>query len=101
MNFIFDLIPWWGYLVIAAVAGVLALRWFGIHGLIVALLAGGAVASYARGRRSGVQIERAKQVQADTRAREVIHDRKEDVRSIPNTPAGQTERRERFDRWVK
>lgn len=99
MAWLLDLMPWWGWFVISAGAGVLALRWFGFNGLIAALAAGAAAAAYAKGRKSGVTTERAKQQQADTKARETIHDVKEDVRSIPNTPAGKAERDKRFSRW--
>lgn len=101
MDFILNLVPWWAYLILAAVAGLFALRWFGFTGLITALMVGAAIASYAKGRKAGVTVERAKQTQADTKARDVIHEKKEDVRSIPQTPAGKAEKRERLDRWVK
>lgn len=99
MAFLLDLVPWWGWLAISAVAGVLALRWFGFNGLIAALAAGAAAALYAKGRKSGVATEQAKQQQADNKARDTIQNVKEDVRSIPNTPAGKAERDERFERW--
>lgn len=101
MAFLLDLVPWWGWFIVSAGAGVLALRWFGFNGLITALAVGAAAATYAKGRKSGVATERAKQQQADDKARETIHDVKEDVRSIPNTPAGDAERNERFSRWEK
>lgn len=101
MSWLLDLMPWWGWFVISVGAGLLALRLFGFNGLMVALAAGAAAATYAKGRKSGVTTERAKQVAVDTKARETIHDVKEDVRSIPNTPAGTAERNERFDRWSK
>lgn len=101
MDWIFNALPWWGWLVIAAGAGLLSLRLFGFNGLITALAAGAAAAVYAKGRKTGETAERAKQVQADTRARDVIHEKKEDIRSIPSTPAGKAERNERFTRWEK
>lgn len=101
MNWLFDALPWWGWLVIAGGAGLLSLRLFGFNGLIAALAAGAALATYAKGRKSGVAVEQAKQAQADTKARTTIHDIKEDVRSIPATPKGAAERKERFDRWSK
>lgn len=101
MNWLFDFMPWWGWLAVSGVAGVLALRWFGFNGLIAALVIGAAASTYAKGRRAGATIERAKQDRADTQARETIHEVKEDVRSIPDTPAGKAERDKRFDRWSK
>ena len=99
MDWLLNTMPWWGWFVIAAGAGLLSLRLFGFNGLIAALVAGAAASTYAKGRKAGVTVERAKQQQADTRARDVIHEKKEDVRSIPQTPAGKAERDERFDRW--
>jgi hypothetical protein len=99
MGFLLDLMPWWGWFVISIGAGVLALRWFGFNGLTAALVVGAAASTYAKGRKSGVATEQAKQQQADNKARETIHDIKEDVRSIPDTPAGKAERDERFSRW--
>lgn len=101
MNWLFDLLPWWGWMAIAGGVGVLAIRWLGFNGLIAALVAGAALATYAKGRKAGVTIERAKQQQADTKARETIHDIKEDVRSIPSTPEGKAERDRRVNRWTK
>lgn len=101
MDWLFNTVPWWGWFVVAAGAGFLAMRWLGFNGLIAALVAGATAAVYARGRRAGATAEQAKQQQADTKARETIHDIKEDVRSIPATPAGSQERKDRFSRWEK
>lgn len=100
MNWLFDLMPWWGWFVLSIGAGLVAFRLFGLNGLLAALLVGASVAAYAKGRKAGVTVERAKQVAADTKARDTIYDVKEDVRSIPNTPAGKAERDKRFDRWL-
>lgn len=101
MTGLLDLVPWWGWFAISIGAGVLALRWFGFNGLIAALVIGAAASTYAKGRKAGASTERAKQERADNMARETIHDIKEDVRSIPATPAGDAERDKRFDRWSK
>lgn len=100
MDLIFNLMPWWGWLVVAAVAAVIAIRLFGFNAAIAVLVAGAAAAVYAKGRKAGVTVERAKQDAADNHARDVIHEKKEDVRSIPDTPAGKAERDERFNRWL-
>ena len=101
MDSILDLMPWWGWAVVAAPIAFLAMRYLGFNGLIAVLVAGAAASVYAKGRKAGVAVERNKQVQADTKARETIHDIKEDVRSIPATPAGSQERKDRFSRWEK
>lgn len=101
MDIILNLVPWWAWLIIAGGAGILALRWLGFNGLIAALVLGGIVATYAKGRKAGVTAEAAKQQKADNKARDTIHEIKEDVRSIPKTPQGKAERNERVNRWVK
>jgi hypothetical protein len=82
-------------------AALLTLKYFGFNGLIAALAAGAAAATYAKGPKAGVTVERTKQQQVDTRAGDVIHQKKEDVCSIPPTSAGKAERNEGFDRWSK
>lgn len=101
MDFILNVMPWWAWGAIAIPAGFLALRFLGFNGLIAVLVAGASAAIYAKGRKAGVTVERGKQQQADNKSRTTIHDIKEDVRSIPSTPAGQAERKERFTRWEK
>ena len=101
IDFVLASVPWWAWLVIAVPAALLALKYLGFNATIGLLGAGVAATLYARGRARGVQIERAKQTRADQKARDVIHQKKEDVRSIPSTPAGKAERNERFDKWVK
>jgi hypothetical protein len=100
MDIIINLMPWWGWFVLAAPFAFLALRYLGFNGLIAVIALGAAATIYAKGRKAGVAVEREKQVQADNRARTTIHDIKEDVRSIPSTPAGDAERNKRFDRWL-
>lgn len=101
IEFIVQVLPWWAPLIVAVPAAVLAFRYFGINAAL--LVAGIAIAAtvYARGRKTGAAVEVAKQQRADTKARETIHDIKEDVRSIPSTPAGSKQREERFNRWSK
>lgn len=101
MSAILEFMPWWGWGVVAAPFAFLALRYLGFNGMIAVLVAGAAAAVYAKGRKTGVAAERGRQEQADNKARTTIHDIKEDVRSIPNTPAGNQQRKERFDRWSK
>lgn len=96
-----DLLPWWWPLAAALPLGLLLWRYFGLNGLLAALFAGAAGAIHARGRKAGVTAEREKQNKADDHARQTIHEIKEDVRSIPATPAGDAERNRRFDRWSK
>lgn len=99
MDFILNLMPWWGWAVVAVPFAFLALRYLGFNGLVAVLVAGAAAAVYAKGRKAGVTAEHNKQVQADNKARTTIHDIKEDVRSIPSTPAGDQQRKDRFNRW--
>ena len=99
MDFILNMLPWWSWVLIAVPFALLALRYLGFNGLITVIAAGAAAAVYAKGRKSGAAVERNKQVQADTKARETIHDIKEDVRSIPSTPAGDQQHKDRFNRW--
>lgn len=98
---ILDLMPWWAWLVAAVPFAVLAFRWLGFNGAIAVLFAGLGAAVSTKSYQSGAAGERDRQRQADDRARDVIHEKKEDVRAIPNTPAGAAERNQRFDRWVK
>lgn len=100
MDLIFNLMPWWGWLVVSAVAAAIAIRLFGFNTAIAVLIAGATAAVYTKGRKTGATVERAKQDAADNRARDVIHEKKEDVRSIPSTPAGKAERDQRFNRWL-
>ena len=100
MDWILNLVPWWAWLIVAVPIALLALKYLGFNGLLAVLAAGAAAALYAKGRKAGATVERTKQQQADNRARDVIHDKKEDVRSIPSTPAGKAERNKRFDRWL-
>jgi len=99
VSWLLDLVPWWGWIIVAAGVGLAAFRVFGLNGLIAALLIGGSAAAYAKGRKAGVADQHAKQVAADTKAKDTIHDVKENVRAIPKTPAGKAERDKRFDRW--
>lgn len=101
MDWLFHLVPWWAWLVIAVPIGFVAFKYLGFNGTVAVLGAAAAAALYGKGRKAGAEVEQAKQHQADDHARDVIHETKEDVRSIPNTPAGKAERDERFDRWVK
>lgn len=101
MDFILNVVPWWAWLVIAIPAAFLCFRYLGFNATIALAAAAAAGAIYAKGRKSGVAVEQAKQERADTKARTTIHDIKEDVRSIPATPKGAAERKERFDRWSK
>lgn len=99
IDFILYALPWWWPLVIAIPAGLLAARYFGVNAAILVGVLAMAATIYAKGRKAGASVEVAKQQQADTKARDVIHEKKEDVRSIPSTPAGKAERDRRFDRW--
>lgn len=101
MDFILNVVPWWAWIVVAVPIALLALKYLGFNATIGLLGAGVAATLYARGRAQGVQTERAKQQKVDQKARDVIHEKKEDVRSIPATPAGKAERNQRFDRWSK
>jgi stringent starvation protein B len=101
MSAILEFMPWWGWTIAAAPLAFLALRYLGFNGMIAVLVAGAAAAVYAKGRKAGVAVERDKQVQADNKSRTTIHDIKEDVRSIPSTPAGDQQRKDRFNRWGK
>jgi len=96
-----DLLPWWWPLAAALPIGLVLWIYFGLNGLLAALLAGGVASVYARGRRAGVTAERVKQRQADDQARQTIHEIKEDVRAIPASSEGKAERDRRFDRWSK
>ena len=96
-----DLVPWWGWLVAAAPFVYLAFRFFGFNGAVAVLLGALGASVLAKARASGAKSERDKQRAADDHARDVIHQRKEDVRSIPDTQAGKAERDERFSRWEK
>lgn len=100
-DFIFHLLPWWGWAVIAIPIAFVAFKYLGFNGTIAVIAAGLAATIYAKGRKTGAAVEVEKQHKADDHARDVIHETKEDVRSIPNTPAGKAERNDRFDRWVK
>lgn len=101
IDFILYALPWWAPMVIGIPAAVLAARYFGINAAIVVGVLAMAATIYAKGRKSGVVAEQVKQERADTKSRSTIHDIKEDVRSIPATPAGNQRRKERFDRWSK
>jgi hypothetical protein len=101
MDWIINAVPWWAWLVIAVPAALLALKYLGFSATIGLLGAGAAAVIYARGKAAGRSVEKERQHRADDAAREIIHEKKEDVRSIPSTPAGQAERNERFDRWSK
>jgi len=101
MDFILDIMPWWGWLVIAAPAGFLSLRYLGVNATVILGIAAVALAIFAKGRKAGVEVERERQHQAEDGAREIIHETREDVRSIPSTPDGEVERKSRFNRWSK
>lgn len=88
MSFIIELIsPWLGWIVAGA-------------GALIAVLLGMARAR-SQGKKEGVQQEQARQAQAEIKAKDTVHDIKEDVRTIPSTPEGKKQRNERAERWAK
>lgn len=101
IDFIINIMPWWAPLVVAVPAALLAARYFGVNAGILVGVVAIAATIYAKGRKAGAAVEVEKQHKADDHARDVIHETKEDVRAIPNTPAGKAERDERFNKWVK
>ena len=87
MNFLVELIsPWLGWIVTGA-------------GAALALLIGMARAR-SKGKKEGIQQEQARQAAAENKAKDIVHDVKEDVRTIPSTPEGAKQRNERAERWV-
>lgn len=101
MTAIIELFPWWGWLIIASPFAFLSFRWFGFNGLIAVALAALFAAGKAKSFKAGQHAEASRQVAADTKARDVIHKKKEEVRAIPSSPAGKAERDRRLSRWEK
>lgn len=101
IDFVINVMPWWAPLVVAVPAALLAARYFGVNAAILVGVLAIAATIYAKGRKTGAAVEVQKQRKADDHARDVIAEKKEDVRSIPSTPAGKAERDARFDKWVK
>jgi len=100
IDFILYALPWWAPLVIAVPAGLLAARYFGVNAAILIGVLAIAATIYAKGRKVGSAVEVEKQHKADEHARDFIREKKEDVRAIPNTPAGKAERDARFNKWL-
>lgn len=98
-DWIVSAIPAWlwivGAVIIASVV-VIALRQGGWKWAIGILIAGAAGYMQARSYRRGAAAERAKQDAADQHARDVIAEKKEDVRVITDE-----DRDRRFDRWSR
>lgn len=100
IDLIVNIMPWWAPLIIAVPAALLAARYFGVNAAILVGVLAIAATIYAKGRKTGAAVEVQKQHKADDHARDVILKKKEDVRAIPNTPAGKAERDARFNKWL-
>lgn len=98
-DWIIGAVPSWVWLVgglLIAAALVAILRNGGWKWAIGVLVAFGAVFLQSRSYKRGAGNERARQDAADTKARDIIAERKESVRISP-----QADKDERFDRWTK
>lgn len=96
-DWIIGAVPPWAWLiggVLFAAVIVAVLRQGGWKWAVGVLVAFGAVFLQSRSYQRGATSERVKQEKADTKARDVIAERKENVRTAP-----QKDKDERFDRW--
>lgn len=98
-DWIIGSIPPWVWLVLAGIVVLVVigvLKGGGWKWALAAAVAGVAAYLQARSYRRGAEVERAKQDAADEEAKDIIAERKADVRTISSD-----ERKERFDRWQK
>lgn len=99
IDFILGSIPSWVWIVLglgAVLAVVAVLKGDGWKWAVGIAAAAGLAFMQSRAHQRGAAVERAKQDAVDDKARDVIAEKKEDVRTI-----SPDERKERFDRWSK
>lgn len=89
-------LPWWAWLALGVAVAFAVYRLLGWKGALAVLAATFGSIAYSRGARRGTDVERARQDAADDKARDVISEKKEDVRTMSDK-----ERDERFNRWEK
>jgi hypothetical protein len=89
-------LPWWGWLLIGLGIAVVIYRLLGWKGALAVIATTAGAVAYSRGAKRGMEVEAAKQEAADDKARDIIAEKKEDVRAMPDE-----ERDERFKRWEK
>lgn len=95
-SIVWGLLPWWAWLGLGVAAAFAAYRLLGWKGALAVLAVTFGSVAYSRGARRGVEVERAKQDAADEKARDIITEKKEDVRTAPAD-----EKKRRFERWEK
>lgn len=95
-SIIWGLLPWWGWLLIGLGAAVVVYRLLGWKGALAVIATTAGVVAYSRGARRGVEVERAKQERAEQHARDVIIEKREEVRDLPDDELDR-----RLNRWDK
>ncbi len=89
-------LPWWAWLAIGVGAAFAVYRLLGWKGALAVLAVTFGSVAYSRGAKRGGAVERSRQDAVDQQARDVIAEKKEDVRTITDK-----EREDRFNRWEK
>ena len=95
-EFVWGLMPWWVWVGIGVAAAFAAYRLLGWKGVVSVAATTIGVVAYSRGAQKGVEVEKAKQDAADDKARDVIAEKKIEVKVL-----SPKERSERFGRWEK
>lgn len=98
-DWIIGSVPPWAWLILALVIAAIiitALRGGGWKWALAAAAAGVMAYLQAKSYHRGAAVERGKQDAADQKARDVIAEKKEDIRT-----ASPKEKDERFNRWTK
>lgn len=95
-GFVWGLFPWWVWLVLGGVAAVTAYRLLGWKGALGVAAVTLGLTLHRRGEQVGEASARAKQKEADDKARDTIKDHKI---AVPKLPPDQ--RDEEFKSWSK
>jgi len=95
-SFFWGLLPTWAWLAIGVGLAFAAYRLLGWKGALAVLATTFGAVAYSRGAKRGIEVEAAKQEKADQRAREVIHDNREEMGNLPDDELDR-----RLNRWDK
>lgn len=95
-SIVWGLLPWWVWLGLGVAAAFAVYRLLGWKGALAVLAVTFGGVAYSRGARRGVEVERAKQDAADEKARDIIHDNREEMGNLPDDELDR-----RLNRWDK
>ena len=96
MTWLLSLVPWWAYLIGGVAIAAVIYRLLGWKGVVAVVATTAGVVAYSRGAKTGIEVERAKQVAADDKARTTIAK----TRAANNAKSDEQLDRE-IDRWTR